>query len=195
MRAESAIGGVVARLNLPLQFAIAAGYGLDEHCLHIRKVLSKHGMEPYAGLLGLGSAERIDEIYACADEQLSRADHHRQHVHDAQHLGLGLQTVVDRLDELRVALLADQQTDIRPGQFERDHYQQGGDGKRGDAVVADVGLLLEGCAAIRVPDPLRTKQLRRRYLAQHLDGLSRRDVDSLPGPPPSDGELNWRWQR
>lgn len=66
---------------------------------------------------------------------------------------------------------------------------------RNDAVVADIGLLLEGCAAIRVPDPLRTKQLRRRYLAQHLDGLSRRDVESLPGPPPSDGELNWRWQR
>jgi hypothetical protein len=66
---------------------------------------------------------------------------------------------------------------------------------RDDAVLADIGLLLEGCAAIRVPDPLRTKQLRRRYLAQHLDGLSRRDVDSLPGPPPSDGELNWRWQR
>jgi AcrR family transcriptional regulator len=65
---------------------------------------------------------------------------------------------------------------------------------RDDAVVSDIGLLLEGCAAIRVPDPLRTSQLRRRYLAQHLDGLSRHDAPSLPGPPPSSGELNWRWQ-
>jgi AcrR family transcriptional regulator len=66
---------------------------------------------------------------------------------------------------------------------------------RDDAVVTDIGLLLEGCAAIRVPDPLRTKELRRRYLAQHLDGLSRRDAPRLPGPPPAAGELNWRWQR
>jgi AcrR family transcriptional regulator len=66
---------------------------------------------------------------------------------------------------------------------------------RDDAVVTDVGLLLEGCAAIRVPDPIRTKELRHRYLAQHLDGLSRRDAPQLPGPPPSSGELNWRWQR
>jgi AcrR family transcriptional regulator len=66
---------------------------------------------------------------------------------------------------------------------------------RDDAVVADIGLLLEGCAAIRVPDPLRTRQLRRRYLAQHLDGLSRRDAAALPGPPPAAGELNWRWRQ
>jgi AcrR family transcriptional regulator len=66
---------------------------------------------------------------------------------------------------------------------------------RDDVVVADIGLLLEGCAAIRVPDPLRTRQLRRRYLAQLLDGLSRRDAPALPGPPPASGELNWRWQR
>lgn len=66
---------------------------------------------------------------------------------------------------------------------------------REDAVVTDIGLLLEGCAAVRVPDPLRTKELRRRYLAQHLDGLSRRDAPRLPGPPPVGGELNWRWQR
>jgi AcrR family transcriptional regulator len=68
-------------------------------------------------------------------------------------------------------------------------------GIRADAVVTDIGLLLEGCAAIRVPDPVRTKELRRRYLAQHLDGLSRRDASRLPGPPPAAGELSWRWQR
>jgi AcrR family transcriptional regulator len=66
---------------------------------------------------------------------------------------------------------------------------------RHDAVVTDIGLLLEGCAAIRVPDPVRTRELRRRYLAQHLDGLSRRDAPRLPGPPPASGELSWRWQR
>ena len=50
-------------------------------------------------------------------------------------------------------------------------------------VTHDVVLLLEGCAAIRVPDPERTRELRRRYLAVQLDGWpgpSRR----CPGHPP-----------
>ena len=64
---------------------------------------------------------------------------------------------------------------------------------RSDAVLQDVGLLLEGCAAVRVPDPERTKQLRRRYLALLVDGLAAEGT--LPGPAPRAGELNWRWQR
>jgi AcrR family transcriptional regulator len=67
---------------------------------------------------------------------------------------------------------------------------------RRDFVTADVTQLLEGCAAIRVPDPERTAQLRRRYLALLLDGLTARPADRpLPGPPPSAGELNWRWRQ
>jgi AcrR family transcriptional regulator len=63
---------------------------------------------------------------------------------------------------------------------------------RRDAVVNDIGLVLEGCAAVRVPDGARTKQLRQRYLALLLAGLSV-DADGLPGPAPKPGELNWRW--
>jgi AcrR family transcriptional regulator len=87
---------------------------------------------------------------------------------------------------------------------------------RPDVVADDLGLVLEGCAAIRVPDPARTGELRRRYLRLLLDGLAaypagpgepstRPDLpvrpphgDSprpdLPGPPPH-GELNWRWRQ
>jgi AcrR family transcriptional regulator len=65
---------------------------------------------------------------------------------------------------------------------------------RRDVVVADVTLLLEGCAAIRVPDAARTRVLRRRYLALQLDGLTNDDGTPLPGPPPQGGELNWRWR-
>jgi AcrR family transcriptional regulator len=65
---------------------------------------------------------------------------------------------------------------------------------RADVVAQDVGLLLEACAAIRVPDPDRTGQLRRRCLAVLLDGLAA-DGDTLPGPPPTADELNWRWKR
>jgi AcrR family transcriptional regulator len=64
---------------------------------------------------------------------------------------------------------------------------------RPDFVVEDVTLLLEGCAAIRLPDPQRSAQLRQRYLELQLDGLSALDRDELPGPPPSGDELNWRW--
>ncbi|KKK07056.1 TetR/AcrR family transcriptional regulator [Micromonospora sp. HK10] len=65
---------------------------------------------------------------------------------------------------------------------------------RPDVVTQDVGLLLEGCAAIRVPDPERTRQLRRRHLALLLAGLVQREP-SLPGPPPAEGEFDWRWDR
>jgi AcrR family transcriptional regulator len=65
---------------------------------------------------------------------------------------------------------------------------------RPETVVADLGLALEACAAVRVPDAERTKVLRRRMLATLLGGLAADDRPALPGPPPSDGELNWRWQ-
>lgn len=66
---------------------------------------------------------------------------------------------------------------------------------RGDVVPDDVGLVLEGCAAIRVPDPARTRELRQRYLRLQLDGLAALPGwDPLPGPPPH-GDLGWRWQQ
>jgi AcrR family transcriptional regulator len=66
---------------------------------------------------------------------------------------------------------------------------------RADLVPDDVGLVLEGCASIRVPDPARTTELRRRYLRLQLDGLAASSArEPLPGPPPH-GDLNWRWQR
>jgi AcrR family transcriptional regulator len=68
---------------------------------------------------------------------------------------------------------------------------------RPDVVGQDVGLALEACAAIRVPDPGRTRELRRRVLATHLAGLAA-DGDPrppLPGPPPQAAELNWRWEQ
>lgn len=56
----------------------------------------------------------------------------------------------------------------------------------------DVTMLLEMCAAVRLPDPGRTAQLRRRYLTLLLDGL--RTGGEPPGPPPAAGELSWRWR-
>ncbi|MEV0130019.1 helix-turn-helix domain-containing protein [Dactylosporangium sp. NPDC050688] len=64
---------------------------------------------------------------------------------------------------------------------------------RPDVVVADVTLILEACAAIRVPGRERTAELRRRHLALMLDGMRRADGAALPGPPPGAAELNWRW--
>ena len=69
---------------------------------------------------------------------------------------------------------------------------------RRDVVPADLDLVFEGCAAIRLPDPARTSELRQRYLRLVLDGLAAGPDAAprppLPGPPPG-GELNWRWQR
>jgi AcrR family transcriptional regulator len=65
---------------------------------------------------------------------------------------------------------------------------------RRDVTAQDIALILEGCAAVRLPDPHRTKQLRRRYLALLVAGLASGDPE-LPGPPPAVEELNWRWRR
>lgn len=62
---------------------------------------------------------------------------------------------------------------------------------RPDIGPADVTLLLEMCAAVRVPDATRTGELRDRCLAILLDGL--RTGEAPPGPPPAALELDWRW--
>jgi AcrR family transcriptional regulator len=64
---------------------------------------------------------------------------------------------------------------------------------RHDAVTEDIGMILECCAAIRVDDQERTAQLRHRYLALLVEGLSAGGPD-LPGPPPQPGEMNGRWR-
>lgn len=60
--------------------------------------------------------------------------------------------------------------------------------------AADVSLVLEVVASIKLSDPARTKQLRRRYLAALLDGLRAERGQALPGPPPTRDEINERWQ-
>lgn len=59
--------------------------------------------------------------------------------------------------------------------------------------VHDLSLVFELLAAIKLPDPRRTQQLRRRYLAVVLDGLRAGGGDPLPGPPPRWQEINERW--
>ncbi|MEU8813410.1 helix-turn-helix domain-containing protein [Actinoplanes sp. NPDC048796] len=64
---------------------------------------------------------------------------------------------------------------------------------RSGVVMADVTMLLEMCAAVRIPDAERTKELRERYLTVLLDGI--RAGTDLPGPEPTDAELGWRWRQ
>jgi AcrR family transcriptional regulator len=65
---------------------------------------------------------------------------------------------------------------------------------REDAVTEDLGMILECCASIRVGDPARTAELRRRYLAMLVEGLAAGKGPDLPGPPPRPGEMNGRWR-
>lgn len=65
---------------------------------------------------------------------------------------------------------------------------------RPGVVSGDITLILEGCAAIRLPDRERSSQLRARYLTLLLDGLQE-PARELPGPAPQAGELNWRWNQ
>lgn len=64
---------------------------------------------------------------------------------------------------------------------------------RPGVVVHDVSLIFELIAAVRVSDPQRTKQLRRRYLTVILDGLRAGNQQRLPGPPARWQDINERW--
>ncbi|NNH75534.1 TetR/AcrR family transcriptional regulator [Nocardia uniformis] len=63
---------------------------------------------------------------------------------------------------------------------------------RAGVTTADLGLILEACAAITLPDKTRSAQLRRRILAMLVDGLAA--SGKLPGPAPEPGEFAGRWQ-
>ena len=69
---------------------------------------------------------------------------------------------------------------------------------RPDLQVADIGLILEQVAAVKLGDDDRTAQLRSRYLALHLDAIRHHTGtepgEELPGPPPTSQELAARWQ-
>jgi hypothetical protein len=64
---------------------------------------------------------------------------------------------------------------------------------RTDIDVADIGLILEQIASVRVNDETRTRELRHRYLALILEALHHPGHDTLPGPPPNPDELAARW--
>src|SRR3954447_19486610 len=53
---------------------------------------------------------------------------------------------------------------VRASELAEALFQRARPAMRTDATSGDVDMLLEMCAAIRMPDPARTAQLRRRYL-------------------------------
>lgn len=64
---------------------------------------------------------------------------------------------------------------------------------RPDIGVADLGLVFEQLAAVRVKDPDRTRELRQRNLTLLLDALHMADAPPLPGTPPRWDEISSRW--
>lgn len=59
--------------------------------------------------------------------------------------------------------------------------------------VHDLSVIFEMLAAVKNPDPERTSDLRRRYLAMVLDGLRATAGGPLPGAAPSWQEIAGRW--
>ncbi|MEV0146862.1 MULTISPECIES: TetR/AcrR family transcriptional regulator [unclassified Nonomuraea] len=65
---------------------------------------------------------------------------------------------------------------------------------RPDVTTADIALLFEQVASVKLGDQQRTGQLRHRYLALLLDALRvPASHAALPGPAPEDAELSTRW--
>lgn len=65
---------------------------------------------------------------------------------------------------------------------------------RPDLELNDVPMIFEQLAAIRLGDPERRRELRRRYLALHLQAIGA-PAEELPGTPPTDLEYRRRWER
>ena len=85
---------------------------------------------------------------------------------------------------------------IRAGELGTALFERARPVLRAGAEPGDVTMVLEMCAAVRLPDPTRTAELRRRYLTVLLNGLRAGEgmaADELPGPPPTVTELSWRW--
>lgn len=82
---------------------------------------------------------------------------------------------------------------VRAGELADALFQRAYPAMRPDATSSDVAMLLEMCAAIRVSDPERTAQLRRRYLTILLDGL--RDGRTPTAAAPTPAEVNRRWRQ
>jgi AcrR family transcriptional regulator len=66
---------------------------------------------------------------------------------------------------------------------------------RPDVEVGDIGWLLLPVQAIDVGDPVRTSQMRHRYLTLVLDGLHASSTTPLPGPPPGWQEFGELWEK
>jgi AcrR family transcriptional regulator len=81
---------------------------------------------------------------------------------------------------------------VRAGELAGELFERARPRLRPGVVVDDLTLVLEGCAAVRMPTPERTAQMRLRYLDLLVTGLTT-DAGPLPGPPPSPGETSWRW--
>ncbi|MGN9780911.1 TetR/AcrR family transcriptional regulator [Nonomuraea sp. ZG12] len=65
---------------------------------------------------------------------------------------------------------------------------------RPDVTTADIALMFEQLASMRLGDEQRTGELRHRYLALMLDSLRQPPAHRpLPGPAPEDAELSGRW--
>ncbi|MGI5271438.1 TetR/AcrR family transcriptional regulator [Nonomuraea sp. CA-218870] len=65
---------------------------------------------------------------------------------------------------------------------------------RPDVTPADLALVFEQLASIKLGDAARTAELRHRYLTLVMDGLRVPPARTpLPGPAPDDGELERRW--
>jgi AcrR family transcriptional regulator len=65
---------------------------------------------------------------------------------------------------------------------------------RPDVEVGDLSLLLEQLQGIRIGDPVRSSQLRHRYLAVVLDGLHLAEAPQLPSTPPTWQETSRRYE-
>ncbi len=83
----------------------------------------------------------------------------------------------------------------RSNELMQEFFDRVRDALRPGLSVHDISLVFELVAAVKLPDPERTAQLRQRYLSIVLSGMRQSAGGAdLPGPPPSWQEISERWR-
>lgn len=73
-------------------------------------------------------------------------------------------------------------------------FERVSDALRPGVGVHDLSVITELVAAVKNPDPGRTRKLRQRYLAMIIDGLRAGNDEPLPATPPTWQEISGRWR-
>ena len=99
----------VARPHPIAHLFISPRHRLDEDLIEFDECRTQIGVDAGTGIFEFARADLIDKVGSNAEEYSSRAGQHGEYVDDIDNLVLGLQPLLDGLEQPRTRLLADEE--------------------------------------------------------------------------------------